>query len=170
MSSFGESLEQFSRLDQVVVLICSRRPCSIFAMERMVYMQRPGKTFIFELWSKFEGRNLAAIYTVPTRALANDNFRSGVPVAGTSASPPGTSPKTLTHRSPLPRLRLRKPTDQWRRPQAVGHRRIPDARRCRPWPELRVGDRDGAAPNPAAHAQRQRGQSQARGRLSATWP
>ena len=33
-----------------------------------------GKTFIFELWSK-QGRNPGqAIYTVPTRALANDKL------------------------------------------------------------------------------------------------
>ena len=74
MSSFGESLEQFSALDEVVVP-------DLWQQEAVQHLRNgkdvvvhaatgAGKTFIFELWSN-EGRNPGqAIYTVPTRALA----------------------------------------------------------------------------------------------------
>ena len=78
MSSFGESLEQFSALDEVVVP-------DLWQQEAVQHLRNgkdvvvhaatgAGKTFIFELWSN-EGRNPGqAIYTVPTRALANDKL------------------------------------------------------------------------------------------------
>ena len=50
-----------------------------------------GKTYIFELlYNSIRGQ---AVFTVPTRALANDNLPSGEHAAGTSAFRPATSRK-----------------------------------------------------------------------------
>ena len=78
MPDFGAQLNRFSSLDQLVVP-------DLWQQEAVQHLRAgsdvvvhaatgAGKTFIFELWSK-EGRNPGqAIYTVPTRALANDKL------------------------------------------------------------------------------------------------
>ena len=78
MQEFGAQLDRFSALDQLVVP-------DLWQQEAVQHLRTgkdvvvhaatgAGKTFIFELWSN-EGRNPGqAIYTVPTRALANDKL------------------------------------------------------------------------------------------------
>ena len=78
MQEFGAQLDRFSALDQLVVP-------DLWQQEAVQHLRAgkdvvvhaatgAGKTFIFELWSN-EGRNSGqAIYTVPTRALANDKL------------------------------------------------------------------------------------------------
>ena len=78
MQEFGAQLDRFSALDQLVVP-------DLWQQEAVQHLRAgkdvvvhaatgAGKTFIFELWSN-EGRNPGqAIYTVPTRALANDKL------------------------------------------------------------------------------------------------
>ena len=75
---FEDSKDHFSALDEVIVP-------DLWQQEAVQYLRDgkdvvvhastgAGKTFIFELWSK-QGRNPGqAIYTVPTRALANDKL------------------------------------------------------------------------------------------------
>ena len=78
MQEFGAQLDRLSALDQLVVP-------DLWQQEAVQHLRAgkdvvvhaatgAGKTFIFELWSN-EGRNSGqAIYTVPTRALANDKL------------------------------------------------------------------------------------------------
>jgi len=78
MREFGEQLDRFSALDQVVVPdLWQQEAVQHLRAGRDVVVHAAtgaGKTFIFELWSN-EGRNPGqAIYTVPTRALANDKL------------------------------------------------------------------------------------------------
>ena len=78
MQEFGAQLDRFSALDQVVVPdLWQQDAVQHLRAGRDVVVHAAtgaGKTFIFELWSN-EGRNPGqAIYTVPTRALANDKL------------------------------------------------------------------------------------------------
>ena len=78
MREFGAQLDRFSALDQVVVPdLWQQEAVQHLRAGRDVVVHAAtgaGKTFIFELWSN-EGRNPGqAIYTVPTRALANDKL------------------------------------------------------------------------------------------------
>ena len=78
MREFGAQLDRFSALDQVVVPdLWQQEAVQHLRAGRDVVVHAAtgaGKTFIFELWSN-EGRNPGqAIYTVPTRALANDKI------------------------------------------------------------------------------------------------
>ena len=78
MQEFGAQLDRFSALDQVVVPdLWQHDAVQHLRAGRDVVVHAAtgaGKTFIFELWSN-EGRNPGqAIYTVPTRALANDKL------------------------------------------------------------------------------------------------
>ena len=78
MQEFGAQLDRLSALDQLVVP-------DLWQQEAVQHLRAgkdvvvhaatgAGKTFVFELWSN-EGRNSGqAIYTVPTRALANDKL------------------------------------------------------------------------------------------------
>jgi len=78
VSPFEGSIDGFSALDEVVVP-------DLWQQEAVQHLRNgkdvvvhastgAGKTFIFELWSN-QGRNPGqAIYTVPTRALANDKL------------------------------------------------------------------------------------------------
>jgi superfamily II DNA helicase RecQ len=54
-----------------------------------------GKTLVFELWANQGKPQGKAVYTVPTRALANDKLAG----AGTSASPQATFRTTSTRPS-----------------------------------------------------------------------
>ena len=78
MQEFGAQLDRFSALNQVVVPdLWQQDAVQHLRAGRDVVVHAAtgaGKTFIFELWSN-EGRNPGqAIYTVPTRALANDKL------------------------------------------------------------------------------------------------
>ena len=78
MSSFGESLEQFSALDEVVVPdLWQQEAVSALRAGQDVVVHAPtgaGKTLIFELWANMGKPKGKAVYTVPTRALANDKL------------------------------------------------------------------------------------------------
>ena len=78
MQMLAEHLEGFSALTQVLVPdLWQQAAVSALRAGQDVVVQAPtgaGKTLIFELWSN-QGRNRGqAIYTVPTRALANDKL------------------------------------------------------------------------------------------------
>ena len=78
MSNFESQLAEMPALNQVVVPdLWQQQAVAALREGRDVVVQAPtgsGKTLIFELWSN-QGRNRGqAIYTVPTRALANDKL------------------------------------------------------------------------------------------------
>lgn len=78
MQSIAEQLENFPSLNGVTVPdLWQQQAVAALRTGHDVVVQAPtgaGKTLIFELWSK-QGRNRGqAIYTVPTRALANDKL------------------------------------------------------------------------------------------------
>ena len=78
MLSIGEQLANVPTLNQVVVPdLWQQQAVSGLREGQDVVVQAPtgaGKTLIFELWSN-QGKNRGqAIYTVPTRALANDKL------------------------------------------------------------------------------------------------
>src|SRR5256712_5659863 len=78
MSSAAEQFSAFSALSNVTVPdLWQQQAVSALREGKDVIVQAPtgsGKTLIFELWSK-QGKNRGqAIYTVPTRALANDKL------------------------------------------------------------------------------------------------
>ena len=78
MTSIAEQLENFTPLNRVAIPdLWQQEAVAALREGRDVVVQAPtgaGKTLIFELWSN-QGRNRGqAIYTVPTRALANDKL------------------------------------------------------------------------------------------------
>src|SRR5262245_53903539 len=78
MSSDAEQISAFSALSHVMVPdLWQQQAVTALREGKDVIVQAPtgsGKTLIFELWSK-QGKNRGqAIYTVPTRALANDKL------------------------------------------------------------------------------------------------
>ncbi len=78
MQSFGENLDGLPSLQTVTVPdLWQQQAVAALRAGRDVVVQAPtgsGKTLIFELWSN-NGKNRGqAIYTVPTRALANDKL------------------------------------------------------------------------------------------------
>ncbi len=78
MSTLAEPFENIPALNQVAVPdLWQQQAVSALRDGRDVVVQAPtgsGKTLIFELWSN-QGKNRGqAIYTVPTRALANDKL------------------------------------------------------------------------------------------------
>ena len=78
MLSIAQQLENFSPLQQVAIPdLWQQEAVAALRAGRDVVVQAPtgaGKTLIFELWSR-QGKNRGqAIYTVPTRALANDKL------------------------------------------------------------------------------------------------
>lgn len=78
MQNLGESLASLPGLTPVIVPdLWQQQAITALREGRDVVVQAPtgaGKTLIFELWSN-QGRNHGqAIYTVPTRALANDKL------------------------------------------------------------------------------------------------
>src|SRR5687767_13498465 len=78
MGSMAEQLENLNALHQVTVPdLWQQEAVAALRAGKDVVVQAPtgaGKTLIFELWSK-QGKNRGqAIYTVPTRALANDKL------------------------------------------------------------------------------------------------
>lgn len=78
MSSFNSPLAELPTLNQVTVPdLWQQEAVAALREGQDVVVQAPtgaGKTLIFELWSN-QGRNRGqAIYTVPTRALANDKL------------------------------------------------------------------------------------------------
>ncbi|HEX3718766.1 MAG TPA: DEAD/DEAH box helicase [Verrucomicrobiae bacterium] len=78
MTSLAEQLENHPSLHRVTIPdLWQQEAVTALRQGRDVVVQAPtgaGKTLIFELWSN-QGRNRGqAIYTVPTRALANDKL------------------------------------------------------------------------------------------------
>src|SRR3954467_6541106 len=78
MGSMAEQLESLNALNQVTVPdLWQQQAVSALRAGKDVVVHAPtgaGKTLIFELWSN-QGKNRGqAIYTVPTRALANDKL------------------------------------------------------------------------------------------------
>src|SRR5688572_267245 len=78
MPSLAEQLERAEMLQQVTIPdLWQQQAVSALRAGKDVVVHAPtgsGKTLIFELWSN-QGRNRGqAIYTVPTRALANDKL------------------------------------------------------------------------------------------------
>jgi late competence protein required for DNA uptake (superfamily II DNA/RNA helicase) len=78
VGTFSEQLEQLPGLNQVTVPdLWQQQAVTALREGKDVVVQAPtgsGKTLIFELWSN-QGKNRGqAIYTVPTRALANDKL------------------------------------------------------------------------------------------------
>src|SRR5947199_6015766 len=78
MSSFAQPFADFPAINQVTVPdLWQQEAVAALRAGKDVVVQAPtgaGKTLIFELWSN-QGKNRGqAIYTVPTRALANDKL------------------------------------------------------------------------------------------------
>lgn len=77
MQTFGASLDKLSLQQVVVPDLWQQQAVSALRQGQDVVVHAPtgaGKTLIFELWSN-QGKNRGqAIYTVPTRALANDKL------------------------------------------------------------------------------------------------
>src|ERR1044072_503699 len=78
MPGFAEQLENLGSLNQVVIPdMWQQQAVTALREGKDVVVHAPtgaGKTLIFELWSN-QGKNRSqAIYTVPTRALANDKL------------------------------------------------------------------------------------------------
>jgi hypothetical protein len=78
MQTLGEALDPPTSLTQVMVPDLWQQQAVVALREgRDVVVQAPtgaGKTLIFELWSNQGKASKQAIYTVPTRALANDKL------------------------------------------------------------------------------------------------
>lgn len=78
MSSFAEQLAAHPALNQVTVPdLWQQQAVAALRAGKDVVVQAPtgsGKTLIFELWSNGGKNRGQAIYTVPTRALANDKL------------------------------------------------------------------------------------------------
>lgn len=78
MSSFSEPLAEHAALNQVTVPdLWQQQAVAALREGKDVVVQAPtgaGKTLIFELWSNGGKNRGQAIYTVPTRALANDKL------------------------------------------------------------------------------------------------
>lgn len=78
MQPLGEQLEQATSLNQVTVPdLWQQEAVTALREGKDVVVQAPtgsGKTLIFELWSNLGKPRGQAIYTVPTRALANDKL------------------------------------------------------------------------------------------------
>ncbi len=78
MSSFSEPLASLAALNQVAVPdLWQQQAVAALRAGKDVVVQAPtgaGKTLVFELWSKAGKNRGQAIYTVPTRALANDKL------------------------------------------------------------------------------------------------
>src|SRR5436190_264462 len=78
MAGLAEQLENFGSLNQVVIPdMWQQEAVAALRNGKDVVVHAPtgaGKTLIFELWSNHGKNRGQAIYTVPTRALANDKL------------------------------------------------------------------------------------------------
>lgn len=78
MQTLGEQLDRADSLNQVTIPdLWQQEAVAALRNGKDVVVQAPtgaGKTLIFELWSNQGKPNRQAIYTVPTRALANDKL------------------------------------------------------------------------------------------------
>lgn len=78
MQTLGEQFDQAASLNQVTVPdLWQQQAVTALREGKDVVVQAPtgaGKTLIFELWSNLGKPRGQAIYTVPTRALANDKL------------------------------------------------------------------------------------------------
>ena len=125
-----------------------------------------GKTYVFELlYSTLKGQ---AVFTVPTRALANDKYaewRAAGWDVGICTGDVNLRPDARVIVATLETQRGR--LLRQRGPQPARHRRIPDARRRPPGRQLRTRPRPRPARHPTPAPERQRGQSRRRGRVAA---
>src|SRR5262245_1435109 len=78
MPGFAEQLENLGSLNQFVIPdMWQQQAVTALREGKDVVVHAPtgaGKTLIFELWSNHGKNRGQAIYTVPTRALANDKL------------------------------------------------------------------------------------------------
>src|SRR2546428_11979096 len=78
MSTFAQQFADLPALNQVTVPdLWQQEAVAALRAGKDVVVQAPtgaGKTLIFELWSNHGKNRGQAIYTVPTRALANDKL------------------------------------------------------------------------------------------------
>jgi replicative superfamily II helicase len=78
VSSLGEQLADQPAFNQVTVPdLWQQQAVNALRAGKDAVVHAPtgaGKTLIFELWSNFGKPHGQAIYTVPTRALANDKL------------------------------------------------------------------------------------------------
>ncbi|MGN6386261.1 MAG: DEAD/DEAH box helicase [Verrucomicrobiota bacterium] len=78
MAGLAEELDKFGSLAQVTIPdVWQQEAVAALRGGKDVVVHAPtgaGKTLIFELWSNFGKNRAKAIYTVPTRALANDKL------------------------------------------------------------------------------------------------
>jgi superfamily II DNA/RNA helicase len=78
MGGLAEELDKFGSLAQVTIPdVWQQEAVTALREGKDVVVHAPtgaGKTLIFELWSNFGKNRSHAIYTVPTRALANDKL------------------------------------------------------------------------------------------------
>ena len=88
-----------------------------------------GKTLIFELWSKAGKNRGQAIYTVPTRALANDKLAEWRGRGWNVGIATGDLPRTSMPRFLSPLSRRKRTGSSAAMAPPAGGRRIPDARR-----------------------------------------
>ena len=172
MSSFASPLAELPALNQVTVPdLWQQQAVTALREGKDVVVQAPtgaGKTLIFELWSN-QGKNRGqAIYTVPTRALANDKLAEWR-ARGWDV---GIATGDLAENLGAPVLVATLETQKNRLIQGDGpallvvdeYQMISDPDRGL---ELRAGHRPGAAANATAAAQRQRRQSAGRRQMAA---
>src|SRR3954466_3068933 len=78
MAGLAEELDKFGSLAQITIPdVWQQEAVTALRAGKDVVVHAPtgaGKTLIFELWSNFGKNRSHAIYTVPTRALANDKL------------------------------------------------------------------------------------------------
>src|SRR3954466_7828949 len=78
MAGLAEELDKFGSLAQITIPdVWQQEAVTALRAGKDVVVHAPtgaGKTLIFELWSNFGKNRSQAIYTVPTRALANDKL------------------------------------------------------------------------------------------------
>lgn len=78
MSDLADQLERAIKLNRIIIPdLWQQQAVTALKEGKDVVVQAPtgaGKTLIFELWSEYGKTHKKAIYTVPTRALANDKL------------------------------------------------------------------------------------------------
>lgn len=78
MSDLADQLERALKLNRIIIPdLWQQQAVTALKEGKDVVVQAPtgaGKTLIFELWSDYGKTHKKAIYTVPTRALANDKL------------------------------------------------------------------------------------------------
>src|SRR6188508_2209325 len=148
MGGFAEQLENLGSLNQVVIPdMWQQQAVTALREGKDVVVHAPtgaGKTLIFELWSN-QGKNRGqAIYTVPTRALANDKLAEWRARGWDVGIATGDLSDNLDAPVIVATLETQKGAPDSRRgTHSARHRRVSDARGRRSRPELRDRHRHG---------------------------